>query len=256
MPAARSRARRPILIITAAEGEATAIARTLLTGRRAGKVGPEWRPVAAGPRVHLVRSGVGKVNAAACALLAVTPGRYSAVLNLGIAGALPRDSACRRFRAELGEVVVATHSVYADEGILTPRGYLEVSSLGFPIGGSDDGSAGIEGPAIAGDRRLLGRLLEAFPPGVRHAPIATVSTCSGTNAMAYAVARRTSAVAEAMEGAAVAHALARRDRGRSPFAEIRVISNTTGDRERQAWRIKESMARLGEVARWAVAALT
>lgn len=256
MPAARSEGSRPILIITAAEGEAAAIARALSTGRRAAKVGPEWRPVAAGPRVHLVRSGVGKVNAAACALLAVQPGRYGAVLNMGIAGALPRDSACRRFRAELGEVVVATHSVYADEGIVTPRGYQELSSMGFPIGGSDDGSAGIDGPAIAGDRRLLARLIGAFPPGVRHAPIATVSTCSGTNASAYAVARRTSAVAEGMEGAAAAHALARRDRGRSPFAEVRVISNTTGDRDRQVWRIKESLERLGEVARWVEAALT
>ncbi|MFM1833200.1 MAG: hypothetical protein RLZZ461_1516, partial [Planctomycetota bacterium] len=30
--------------------------------------------------------------------------------------------------------------------------------------------------------------------------------------------------------------------------EIRVISNTTGDRERQVWRLDEAFARLAEVA--------
>jgi nucleoside phosphorylase len=49
-----------------------------------------------------------------------------------------------------------------------------------------------------------------------------------------------------MEGAAVAlvavrHALA--------FAELRVISNTTGRRAGQVWKLPEALARLGALAR-------
>lgn len=255
MPAARTKLPKPILIITAAEGEAAAVARALATGRRAPRVPREWRPMTAAPGVHLVRSGVGKVNAAACALQTAAPGQYGAVLNIGIAGALPRDAACRRYHIEIGEVIVATHSVYADEGIVTPRGYEELASMGFPIGGADDGSAGMDGPAISGDRRLAARVLDALPPGTRHAPVATVSTCSGTNALAFAVMQRTSAWAEAMEGAAIAHVLARRDKGRTPFVEVRIISNTTGNRGQQVWRIKEAFERLGQAARSVVDAM-
>ena len=61
---------------------------------------------------------------------------------------------------------------------------------------------------------------------------------------------RTGAIAEGMEGAAIGHALARcTGRGTKPeFLEIRVVSNTTGDRGRQVWDIKGALATLTRVA--------
>ena len=91
------------------------------------------------------------------------------------------------------------------------------------------------------DPDLLERLGERFTIG----PIATVATCSGTDAAAAEVARRTGAVAEAMEGAAVVHA-ARRLRTRA--IELRVISNTTGDRPAQRWDLTGALSALGDAA--------
>jgi nucleoside phosphorylase len=75
--------------------------------------------------------------------------------------------------------------------------------------------------------------------------IATVSTCAGTDARAATVARRTGAVAEAMEGAAVAQVASRLG---VTFAEVRVISNTTGDRANQRWDMRGALGGLSRVA--------
>jgi len=84
---------------------------------------------------------------------------------------------------------------------------------------------------------LLDRLLQQVPIG----HIATVATCSGTDLQAQQVARRTRAIAEAMEGAAVVHAARRLG---VPAIEIRTISNTTGDREQQQWNLEGALAAL------------
>ncbi|MCH7864601.1 MAG: futalosine hydrolase, partial [Proteobacteria bacterium] len=59
-------------------------------------------------------------------------------------------------------------------------------------------------------------------------------------------ARRTGALCEAMEGAAVVHAARRK---RVPGIELRSISNTTGDRSSQQWDLKRGLSALGIAAR-------
>ncbi|MFN7614153.1 MAG: hypothetical protein ACK5P8_03050 [Phycisphaerae bacterium] len=63
---------------------------------------------------------------------------------------------------------------------------------------------------------------------------------SGTS-VARAVAVRTKAIAETMEGAACALVSLRAG---IPFVEVRAISNYTGDRAKQAWDIKGALASL------------
>ncbi len=73
---------------------------------------------------------------------------------------------------------------------------------------------------------------------------------------------RTAAAGEAMEGAAIGHIIARHNAMRvsgasqgngsssmplARFAELRVVSNTTGDRARQTWDIPKAAARLQEL---------
>lgn len=224
----------PTLLVTAAPAESRAVAGALGVRPPAA----DWSPVPAGPGIHLVQSGVGKVNAAAAVLLALPLVRPASVVNLGICGSLPGPAP-----APLGAVVLATASVYADEGVQTPDAFLTLDALGFPLGG-----ASFSGSGVAGDGPLLARLAQGLPGHVVGA-VATVSTCSGTDALAAAVAARTGGVAEAMEGAAIAHALARLPAPRPAFAEVRVVSNTTGDRASQRWEMKAALARLGEVAR-------
>ncbi len=174
-------------------------------------------------------TGVGKANASGAVARVLDPARHSGVLCVGICGSLPGGPG-------IGAVVLATRSVFADEGIQTPEGYQDCREMGFALSpGVCDAFA-----PTAGWRTILAPLSDA--EGV----IATVSTCSGTDELAARVVSRTGAVAEAMEGAAVGLAAARID-PRLPFAELRVVSNTTGDRAGQRWELAGALATLGRV---------
>ena len=228
--------KKAVLLVVAAPAEAAAV-RAGISGGEAVKreerqeKGTGWQVEALGHGVELLETGVGKVNAAAATSLALDSRRHAAVVNVGICGALvPLDE------LPLGSVVVADRCVYADEGVQTPEGFRGLAQMGFPLGPFEGESI----PTHYGLQALAGSL-------GRVGGIATVSTCSGTDAMAAAVVLRTGAIAEAMEGAAIAHVLARAHPG-LPFAEIRVVSNSTGDRARQKWDIKGALERLRLVA--------
>lgn len=174
----------------------------------------------------VVVSGIGRTNAAAATTEALLKrGPFDAVINAGIAGALP-DSELR-----IADAVVASACVYVEEGLITSRGFGDMAAMGLSLGD-------FEGNTVPVDEVLLEKLSEVFPIG----PIATVATCSGTDAAAAEVVRRTGAVAEAMEGAAVVHAARRL---RVPAIELRVISNTTGDRAKQMWDMDGAFKALG-----------
>ena len=225
----------PVLLVIASPLEARAI----LASTAPHVTDPasfQWRAAPIAPHVELIITGIGKSNAAAATALALQRTPYRAILSLGIAGALPDSN------LSLGDAVLASSSIYADEGLLTPDGFQTCAAMGFPLGPFD-------GNAIAANPALLA----AISPLAQHTgPIATVSTCSGADALAQAVRRRTGAIAECMEGAAIAHVCAVWEAQRAtpcPFAEVRVISNTTGDRARQMWDMKRALTNLGTTTR-------
>lgn len=208
----------------------------MLAGFGAGGVRVDpWRPVPIGRRFELLLTGVGKANAAGAAARAIEPDRVSLVLNLGVAGVLPGAG------LNLGDVVIATESVFADEGLLSPAGFQDVASMGF----APFPSGGVAAP---GDPDVVSAL-SSIADGA--GPIATVSTCSATDEQAQAIRSRTGALVEAMEGAAAGLAVARINRiagARIPFAEARMVSNTTGDRTGQRWDLDRALARLADFA--------
>ncbi|MHC4990418.1 MAG: phosphorylase family protein, partial [Planctomycetota bacterium] len=132
--------------------------------------------------------------------------------------------------------------VYVEEGMIGPHGFSDVAGMGLSLGD-------FEGNTVPVDDTLLDRLAERFET---IGPIATVATCSGTDEAAHEVTRRTGALAEAMEGAAVVHAARRL---RTPAIELRVVSNTTGDRERQQWDLAAALRELTTVSERAILAL-
>jgi len=67
----------------------------------------------------------------------------------------------------------------------------------------------------------------------------TVSTCTGTNAQALALAQRTGGLCENMEGAAVALACQQLS---VPLLEVRGISNRVEDRDTRRWDLPAGMA--------------
>lgn len=207
-------------------------------GRLSGAVGhPDGRVLlvaatameaqAVGGGAEVLVTGVGKAAAAAAVAKRLAAGGVRVVLNIGIAGSLPSNQG----HLAVGSIVAATGHSLADEGVATPDGFVPMSALGF----GPELAEGMTFCADAGVLEAIGRFADT------HGVIATVSTCSGTDALAMTVAERTGAVAEAMEGAAVAAAC--RLFG-IPMGELRAISNRTGDRERQQWDIPKAMAAL------------
>lgn len=232
-----------ILILAAAPIECDAIAR----GFDAPPPSRPWSPQPLAPGWSLVRTGVGKADAAGAAAAALSHTNLHtdphtnphatlqpALLSLGIAGSLEPG-------LPPGSILAADRSAFADEGLDTPQGFRSLADMGF----APDPAIG---RGLPGDPALLHHLT-ADLPDLRRGTIATVSTCSGTDARAHALRARTGALAEAMEGAAVALVAWRLG---LPFAELRVISNTTGDRDRQQWDLQGSLSTLERLARrWA-----
>ncbi|MEL7473574.1 MAG: futalosine hydrolase [Planctomycetota bacterium] len=208
-----------MLLVAAAEREAS----SLLGGH---PVSP-WQIEPVGERSGVLRCGVGKANAAGAVAAALASQQYAGVLSVGVGGVLPGGALA------IGEALAGSRSVFADEGITTPSGFSDVAAMGFPP--IEDA----EGVGFDPDPKLLDA---ARSLGVRAGPIATVSTCSGADAAARAVRDRTGAWVEAMEGAAVA--LVCRRMGVA-FLEVRVVSNTTGDRAGQVWDLPLAFERLG-----------
>lgn len=218
--------RRPLVVVATAR-EAGAIPGMSMDGCTT-----EWVRVDLA-HVDVVVSGVGKANAAAAVARTLDPARHGLVLSVGIAGALPgRDGGAPPLT--IGSVVCADRCVYADEGVQAPEGFTGCAAMGFALGPFDDD----------GVQTLPGLCHLAAGHGAIVGAVATVSTCSGTDALAHAVAQRTGAIAEAMEGAAAAHVAARMG---VAAGEVRAISNTTGDRARQRWDIRGALDSLRAV---------
>lgn len=207
-------------------------------------VAAEARAIGSVDRAAVIVAGLGRTNAAAAtteALLRATErgnpraSAFDGVISVGVAGALPGSE------LNIGDVIVASACVYAEEGIVTEAGFATLDSIGFKLGD-------FPGNAVPVDWAMLDALADEFHIG----PIATVATCSGTNAAAAEMVRRTGAVAEAMEGAAVVHAARRLGVG---AIELRAISNRTGDRAMQEWDLERGLAALGPAVLRAVRVL-
>lgn len=216
-------AQRPWLLVVAAPREVRAALDALSPGR---DIPDPWDLLKV-EGCHLVRSGVGKAAAAGATARWYDPGLYEGVISLGLGGSLPNSG------LEIGSVVLADPSRFADEGVRTPEGFLPLHQLGF----------GEDTPDTSPDPKSRAALT---PLCDQVGPVATVSACSGTDADADAIFARTGAIAEAMEGAACALA-ARRIDHYARFAEMRVISNRTGDRQNQGWDLDGSLHRLNLV---------
>ena len=217
-----------MLLVLAADSEVTAACR--LFDAKAPADAQSGAAFRVSSSVWVLQTGIGKANAAARVAQTLATTKVQRVINIGVAGSLPGSG------LDLGQAILASRSVFADEGIDTPGGFLDCKAMGFPIYQDDDGAG------ISPDQELLAKLQSL---GLSEVVVATVSTCSGRDALAMRVRRRTGAAAEGMEGAAAM--LACHHAG-VPAAEIRIISNTTGDRESQTWDIGLAMTRLGELS--------
>jgi len=167
--------------------------------------------------ISVVVTGIGPVNAAhalTAALARQTPER---VVVCGIGGAYPGSG------LDLLDVTCAETETYADLGAESPDGFLDMEALGFPV---------VEGH--------YNRLPLSLFPAAARVPYVTTTTCTGTEATAQAIVRRTGGAMESMEGAAIVHVALKHG---VPVGEVRAVSNPVGERDRKAWKIKDAAAR-------------
>jgi len=174
--------------------------------------------------------GVGKVAAAMelYSLLIRLESRRPArgVLLVGIAGSYPERVRGSPPPVAPGDVCIVANDVLADEGVVTPDGFVD---FGRP---REHGVRMIDtGPFPANPRMAAEAAARLGCPLVKGA---TVSTCSGVDALAHGLHARSHADVETMEGAAVAAVCRRRE---TPLLHVRAISNWTGDRDRAMWDV-------------------
>jgi futalosine hydrolase len=223
---------RRALIVVASPKEAEAVFYGLGVKREPAVAASQrqWEVHHVGDRFDVLITGIGKANAAGAVGRALDVRHHAAVLSIGVAGMLPGST------AELGQIILGDRSVSADDGLATPVGFLTAARMGFPLGPFPESGVPVD-PAIA-------EVLRPQVDGVT--AIATVSTCSGTDAHAQAITAVTGAGLEAMEGAAIAQVTTRLG---VPFAEVRTVSNTTGDRNKQVWVVQEALEKLTHFTR-------
>ena len=184
----------------------------------------------------VVAGGIGRTNAALSTMSALlSDGPFHWIVNIGVAGA------CKESGLNIGDVVVGSESVYMEEGIQTPDGFQTIDAMGFSLGK-------FEGNKVPADAWMLEQLESIGTKG----PIATVATCSGTDELAQQVLERTGAIAESMEGAAILHVA---NQMNTPAIEIRVISNTTGNRNKQVWDLPLALQKLSAVTEQVIQSL-
>lgn len=167
--------------------------------------------------VLVLVTGVGPVNAAHAVTMAVAQYRPTEIMICGVAGSYPGSG------LRVGDVVCADMECYGDLGASSPKGFLDMKALGFPV--------------IASAEPIYNDLPLQVLPLERRAKFVTVSTCTGTHEAAESIERRTGGAVENMEGAAIAHVGHLVGIG---VGEIRSISNIVTNRDTKAWRLKDA----------------
>ncbi len=172
--------------------------------------------------------GVGKAAAAMHTTRLLLTRRPDWLLLIGVCGAYPESG------LEVGALCLIGEDLLADEGVALPDGgFLGLATMGL----------GEVGPFLADAIRSQAVARSLAAPVLRGA---TVSTCSGNDERSRALAARSGAQVETMEGAAVLQVCRAFD---VPVVQLRCVSNRTGDRARAGWDLHGAIDRLHAAVR-------
>jgi futalosine hydrolase len=178
--------------------------------------------------VAVCNGGIGKANAAAATTAVIERYRPDLVITTGCAGAYPGSGLA------IGDLAAACEEVLGDEGAATPEGWLDLREMQIPSLVRGDRSYY---NAVPLSRDHIGQarcLAERHGTPLFCGRFVTLSTCSGTLRRGEEMTRRFNALAENMEGAAVALTCLRYG---IECLEVRGISNLVEDRDPKRWDI-------------------
>jgi len=220
---------KPILVIAAVPRETVLLEASLGNSSRMEAGGLNAVEGLLGKvRVVVCAGGIGKVNAAIATTAMIERMQPRLVINTGCAGAYPGSG------LSIGDLAVASEEILGDEGVITSGGWLDFRAMGLPLLVQGEqryyNEIPFSGHAIDRAVQLAALHGTALPRG----RFITVSTCSGTQKRGEELVQRFGAIAENMEGAAVALTCLRYG---IDCLEIRGISNQVEERNMKGWDI-------------------
>lgn len=189
--------------------------------------------------VICIETGVGKVNAAMTASLALFKYRPDIVISMGIGGAYPGAG------LNTGDIAVAQCEIYGDEGVMLENDFLTLEAVGIPF--YKKGKAKLFN-TFPLHTKLTERLFDTISrqyKNTKTGAFVTVSSCTGTRNRADELTKRYNGICENMEGAAIVHTCTTFG---TPVVELRGISNIAADRDRDSWQC----AKASKIAQHAV----
>ncbi|MBF0457265.1 MAG: futalosine hydrolase [Nitrospirae bacterium] len=176
--------------------------------------------------VICMETGVGKVNAAMTASLALFKYHPDLVISMGIGGAYPDAG------LNVGDIAVAECEVYGDEGVILEGDFLTLEAVGIPFYKKGKTKLFNTFPLHAKLTLQLYDTVSQQYKNTKAGAFVTVSSCTGTRNRADELTKRYSGICENMEGAAIVHTC--KVFG-TPVVELRGISNIAADRGRGSW---------------------
>jgi futalosine hydrolase len=182
----------------------------------------------AGRRILLMHTGIGKVNAAHAATAVSERFQIQCMIHFGIGGAYPGSG------LTTGDIAVATHEIFGDEGVFGEKVREGMKRIGIPLVTTRKRTFF---NTYTLDRKLLQKALSSLAgiATVRKGKFVTLSAVSGTQSRARELEKRFHAICENMEGAALAQVCSMYG---IPLLAIRGISNIAGVRDKRRWDFK------------------
>ncbi len=224
---------KPTLVMAAVPRELEILSHSLEGGCTGGQgVFPTIEGFLGETRLICCAGGVGKANAAAAAAALLERHRPGLVIVTGCGGAYPGSGLA------VGDLAVASDELFADEGVATPSGWLDLKAMGLPLVTRRGRQYFNRIPLSRHGAEKAMQLAANHGVRLARGSFLTVSTCSGALSRGLELAQRYQAICENMEGAAVALVALRYG---IPCLEIRGISNLVEDRDLARWDLPRAM---------------
>ncbi|MDD2582587.1 MAG: futalosine hydrolase [Desulfuromonadaceae bacterium] len=224
---------KTIVIIAAVQKEIELLEEALEHSNRISTGGFEYvEGVIGSLRVVVCAGGVGKVNAAAAAAVMIDRCQPHLVVNTGCAGAYSGSG------LGVGNLVVASEEVLADDGVIVADGWKDLRYMNLPSVSQGGMNCYNLLPLSRHASEKAMQLADCYGVSLMRGRFATVSTCSGTSLYGAELYGRWNALAESMEGAAVAQVCLRCG---VDCLEIRGISNMVEERDLKKWDMRRAV---------------
>ena len=218
---------KPIIIIAAVKQEVELLEKSLEHSGRVKSGGFEYVEGTVGNlRVVVCAGGIGKVNAAAATAVMIDRYQPQLVVNTGCAGAYVGSGLV------VGNLVVASEEVLADDGVVVAEGWKDLSYMKLPTIEQGGLTCYNVLPLSRHAAEKAMQLADYYGVSLMRGRSATVSTCSGTRQYGAELVNRWNALIENMEGGAVAQVCLRCG---VDCLEIRGISNLVEERDLKKW---------------------